>query len=219
MNTYRDRHHAGQVLAEQLAHYRNRREALVLALPRGGVPVGFEVAKSLNVLLDVFLVRKLGLPGQEEFAIGAIASGGVRLLNRDLIVEADLSTQEIDAITARETAELNRREQRYREDRPAHELAGRLVIVVDDGLATGFSMRAAVTAVKLQRPAWLTIAVPVGAPDTCDELATMADELVCPLQPSPFRAVGLWYDRFEPTSDDEVRSCLAQITLPSPSAS
>jgi predicted phosphoribosyltransferase len=161
--------------------------------------------------MDVFLVRKLGMPGQEELAIGALASGGVRL-HRELIEEAGIAAREIDAIATREWAELERHEKLYRDQRPAPAIAGRHVIVVDDGLATGFSMRAAVAALRLQHPSWLTIAVPVGAPETCDALVESCDELVCPLRPSPFQAVGLWYEHFEPTSDDEVRAGLVEAT-------
>jgi putative phosphoribosyl transferase len=210
VRTYRNRAQAGAVLAQHLSQYLDRPGTLVLALPRGGVPVALEVARFLHAPMDVFLVRKLGMPGQEELAIGALASGGVRLLNRDLIEEAGIAAREIDAIAARELAELERREKLYRGPRPAPEIAGHHVIVVDDGLATGFSMRAAVAALRRQHPAWLTVAVPVGAPETCDELADDCDELVCPLRPSPFQAVGLWYEHFEPTSDDEVRAGLEQ---------
>jgi len=217
VNTYRDRGQAGQVLAQHLAAYRARPEVLVLALPRGGVPVGLEVAKFLSAPMDVFLVRKLGMPGHEELAIGAIASGGIRLLNRELILEAGIPARDVDAIVVRETAELQRREALYRGHRPAPRLAGRTILLVDDGLATGFSMRAALAAARRHEPAWLAAAVPVGAPETCDELAEQADEIVCPLRPSPFQAVGLWYDHFQPTTDEEVHACLREAaSLPRP---
>ncbi len=212
VKTYVDRIQAGQVLAQHLAHYLGRPDALVLALPRGGVPVGFEVAKFLNAPLDVFLVRKLGVPGQEELAMGAIASGGVRLLNTDLIHEAGIPAHAIETVTALESGELKRREQTYRAGRPSRPIPGRVIVVVDDGLATGFSMRAALKALRALGPAWLCAAVPVGAPETCDELAEEADEVVCPLRPSPFQAVGLWYDHFAPTTDEDVVADLAKAT-------
>jgi putative phosphoribosyl transferase len=210
IKTYHDRIQAGQILARHLAHHLDRVDGLVLALPRGGVPVGFEVARYLNLPLDAFLVRKLGLPGQEELAMGAIASGGIRLLNMTVIEEAGVAPREIEAVAAAESAELKRREQLYRDGRAPLRIPGRAIIVVDDGLATGFSMRAAIKGLRALRPASLTVAVPVGAPQTCDELAEEADEVVCPLRPSPFQAVGLWYDHFAPTSDDEVRRCLEE---------
>jgi predicted phosphoribosyltransferase len=207
---YIDRIQAGQILAEHLAHHTRRRDVLVLALPRGGVPVGLEVARALRAWLDIFLVRKLGMPGQEEFAIGAIASGGVRLLNTDLIQEAGIPAHTVDTLTATENAELKRREDRYRDGRAGAPVAGRIVLVVDDGLATGFSMRAALKALRARDPAWLCAAVPVGAPESCEELAGDADEVVCPLRPSPFQAVGLWYDHFPATTDEEVVASLEQ---------
>lgn len=210
VKTYVDRVQAGQVLARLLEPYRGQPRGLVLALPRGGAPVGLEVARFLRWPLDVFLVRKLGLPGQEELAMGAIASGGIRLLDTALIESAGVPADTVEEITARETAELKRREQLYRGAHPAHPIPGRLVIVVDDGLATGFSMRAALKGLRALKPAQLIAAVPVGAPETCGELARDADLVVCPLQPSPFQAVGLWYDHFAPTDDDEVRRCLAE---------
>ncbi len=208
VKTYLDRIQAGQILAQHLVAYLGRTDVVVLALPRGGVPVGLEVARFLNVPLDVFLVRKLGVPGQEELAMGAIASGGVRLLNTDLIAEAGIPGHAIETVTTLENGELKRREELYRAGRPPKPVEGRIVIVVDDGLATGFSMRAALKALRARQPAWLCSAVPVGAPETCDELAEEADAVICPLQPSPFQAVGLWYDHFSPTSDAEVAACL-----------
>jgi putative phosphoribosyl transferase len=210
VKTYHDRVQAGQVLARHLAHHRGEPDGLVLALPRGGVPVALEVARHLNLPLDVFLVRKLGLPGHEELAMGAIASGGIRLLNVSVIEEAGVSANAIEAVTATESEELKRREELYRGARPAQAIPGRSIIVVDDGLATGFTMRAALKGLRALKPLSLTVAVPVGAADTCDELAEEADELVCPLQPSPFQAVGLWYDHFAATSDDEVCKRLAE---------
>jgi putative phosphoribosyl transferase len=214
LKTYLDRIQAGQVLAQHLPHYLGRAGVVVLALPRGGVPVGFQVAKLLGAPLDIFLVRKLGMPGQEELAMGAIASGGVRLLNTDLIEEAGIPAHAVENVTALENAELKRRERLYRADRPAQPVPGRIIIVVDDGLATGVTMRAALKALRAREPAWLCAAVPVGAPETCEELAAEADEVICPLQPSPFQAVGLWYDHFAPTSDDEVTAILEKAANP-----
>ncbi|HEX4229336.1 MAG TPA: phosphoribosyltransferase [Bryobacteraceae bacterium] len=184
--------------------------ALVLALPRGGVPVGFEVARALRAELDIFLVRKLGLPGQEELAIGAIASGGVRVLNEALLRESRLSPILIDQITARERRELERREDLYRDGRPALPVRDRTVMVVDDGLATGASMKAASQALRLQEPKRLVIAVPVASKQTCDEFRTNVDEIVCAYTPEPFIAVGIWYEDFSQTSDDEVKQLLTQ---------
>ncbi len=203
---YEDRHHAGRVLAEKLAHYRGRPNLLVLALPRGGVAVGFEVARALEAPLDVFVVRKLGFPGHEEYAMGAIASGGVRVMTP--LPGLTVPPEAIAAVVAREQAELVRREQLYRSQRPAISLAGRTVIVVDDGLATGASMRAAVLAIRQQHPAHLVVAVPVGAMDTCRALRGEADEVVCAATPEPFRAVGLWYEKFPQASDAEVSTLL-----------
>ncbi|MGZ5272486.1 MAG: phosphoribosyltransferase, partial [Ramlibacter sp.] len=200
-----DRRHAGQVLAARLAHWRGRPGLLVLALPRGGLPVGDEVAKALDAPLDVLVVRKLGAPWQPEFAIGALASGGVRILQP----EADtLPDAILERVVRREQAELERREQLYRGERPAPSLAGRQVIIVDDGLATGATMLAAAQAVRVQRPAALCVAVPVGAASSCSALAEVADEVVCAETPEPFRAVSLWYRHFPQTSDDEVRQVL-----------
>lgn len=205
---FRDRRHAGRVLAGQLAHYRGRPNLLVLALPRGGVAVGFEVAQALQAPLDVFVVRKLGFPGQEEYAMGAIASGGVRVMNP--LPGLTVSPEAVAAAVAREQAELARREQLYHGQRPAAGIAGRTVIVVDDGLATGSTMRAAVLAIRQQQPAHLAVAVPVGAPDTCQALQAEADEVICVATPQPFRAVGLWYEDFPQASDDEVRTLLEE---------
>lgn len=205
---YEDRHHAGRVLAERLAHYRGHPKLIVLALPRGGVAVGFEVARALDAPLDVFVVRKLGFPGHEEYAMGAIASGGVRVMTP--LPGLTVPPEAVAAVVAREQAELVRRELLYRSQRPAISLAGRTVIVVDDGLATGASMRAAVLAIRQQHPAHLVVAVPVGAADTCRALREEADEVVCAATPEPFRAVGLWYEKFPQASDDEVRTLLDQ---------
>ncbi|OOG39893.1 phosphoribosyltransferase [Polaromonas sp. A23] len=201
---YEDRRQAGRVLAGALAHYRGRPRLLVLALPRGGVPVAYEVAMALQAPLDIFVVRKLGFPGYEEFAIGAIASGGVRVMNP--LPGMTVPPDALADVVAREQAELIRREKLYRGPRPAPDLCGRTVIVVDDGLATGATMRAALLAVRQQAPAWLAAAVPVGAADSCEALQDAADEVVCPATPEPFDAVGLWYRRFPQTSDNEVQT-------------
>jgi putative phosphoribosyl transferase len=203
---FRDRRQAGRVLAEQLEHLRGRPGLLVLALPRGGVAVAFEVAHALQAPLDVFVVRKLGFPGHEEFAMGAIASGGVRVMNP--LPGMNVPPQAIAAVVAREQDELVRRELLYRGERPAVSIRGRTVIVVDDGLATGSTMRAAVTAIRQQHPAHLVVAVPVGAQETCRQLRSEADEVVCAATPSPFRAVGLWYENFPQAGDDEVHELL-----------
>jgi erythromycin esterase-like protein/predicted phosphoribosyltransferase len=205
---FEDRHHAGRVLAEKLAHYRGQPNLLVLALPRGGVAVGFEVARALQAPLDIFVVRKLGFPGHEEYAMGAIASGGVRVMTP--LPGLTVSPEAVAEVVAREQTELVRREQLYRSQRPAVNLAGRTVIVVDDGLATGATMRAAVLAIRQQHPGRLVVAVPVGAGDTCQALRDDADEVVCAATPEPFRAVGLWYEKFPQASDDEVRTLLEE---------
>jgi putative phosphoribosyl transferase len=212
---FKDRRQAGQVLAGKLTHYRGQPGLLVLALPRGGVPVAFEVAQALQAPMDIFMVRKLGFPGHEEFAIGAIAAGGVRAMS-DLSGLA-ISPEALATVVAREESELARRELLYRGQRPVAELRGRTVIVVDDGLATGATMRAAVLAIRQQEPAHLVVAVPVGAADSCQQLQGMADEVVCAAMPDPFRAVGRWYRHFGQTSDEEVQALLddAHRTLPS----
>lgn len=202
----RDRRQAGRVLAEKLEHLRDRPDLLVLALPRGGVAVGFEVAHELNAPLDIVVVRKLGFPGHEEYAMGAIASGGVRVMNP--MPGISVSPDDVAAVVAREQDELTRRELLYRGDRPAIDVRGRTVIVVDDGLATGSTMRAAVLAIRRQKPAYLVVAVPVGAEETCEMLRADADEVVCAATPRPFRAVGLWYQNFPQSTDDEVHELL-----------
>jgi predicted phosphoribosyltransferase len=206
---FRDRVDAGRVLARKLDRYRGRPDLLVLALPRGGVPVGFEVARELGAPLDVFVVRKLGMPGHEEYAIGAIASGGVRIINEEAITAFGVTDDEIEAVTAAESAELERRERRYRDGRPPPEIAGKTVILVDDGLATGSTMRAAVEALREEGPARLVVAVPTAAPETCHEIGRLVDDMVCAMTPEPFYAVGLWYDDFGQTTDEEVHDLLA----------
>lgn len=205
---YSDRRQAGRVLAGLLDGYRGRDDLLVLALPRGGVAVGFEVAHALRAPLDIFVVRKLGYPGHEEYAMGAIASGGVRVMND--LNGMTVREQDLAAVVAREQAELARREQLYRAGRPAADIGGHTVIVVDDGLATGSTMRAAVQALRRQQPARLVVAVPVGAEETCEQLRREADEVVCAAMPRPLRAVGLWYRNFPQASDDEVSQLLEE---------
>ena len=205
---YGNRREAGGALAAQLRAYAARPDVVVLALPRGGVPVAYEVARSLPAPLDVFLVRKLGVPGHEELAMGAIASGGVRVLNADIVRWYGITPSVIDAIAQAEQAELERREAAYRDNRPPVDLHGRTVLLVDDGLATGSSMKAAVQAVRARGPARIVVAVPVGAADTCRDLAAVADEVVCARTPRDFRAVGLWYRDFSQTTDEEVRELL-----------
>lgn len=209
---YRDRVEAGQHLAAKLMVYAKRPDVLVLGLPRGGVPVAFPVAERLGASLDVFVVRKLGLPGHEELAMGAIATGGVRVVNEEVIHLLHIAPEVIAAVAAREQRELEHRERLYRGDRPAPEIQGRTIILVDDGLATGATMRAAVAALRQQQPARIVVAVPVAASSTCEEFRTEVDEIVCAATPKPFYAVGLWYEDFSPTSDAEVRGLLARAT-------
>ena len=206
---FRDRAHAGRALADRLRQYARRENVLVLALPRGGVPVAYEVAAALDAPLDIFLVRKIGLPGHEEFAIGAIATGGVRVLNEEVLESIGLGERELEVLTQRERAELERRERAYRGDRPPPDVAGKVVILVDDGLATGSTMRAAVEALRLEEPSQIIVAVPTAAAETCEELGELVDDVVCASTPEPFLAVGLWYDDFSQTTDDEVRELLA----------
>ena len=207
---FRDRSEAGELLAAQLTEYRDRDDVVVLALPRGGAPVAREVAVALGVPFDVYVVRKLGVPGHEELAMGAIAPGGVRQLNRDVVEALGIPASVIDAVAAREQVELERREEAYRGDRGPLAVTNKTVILVDDGLATGSTMRAAVMAVRQQQPARVIVAVPVGAASTCAELAIEADDVVCVRRPDPFVAVGLWYRDFTPTTDDEVRTLLGR---------
>jgi putative phosphoribosyl transferase len=205
---FRDRTDAGRLLAAKLTAYADRPNVLVLALPRGGVPVAFEVAQALHAPLDIFLVRKLGLPGHEELAMGAIASGGVRVLNEDVVRTLRIPSDVIEAVTAKERQELERRERSYRGNRPAPDVRDRTVILIDDGLATGSTMRAAVAALRKQGPARIVVAVPVGAPETCAEFQDEADEAVCALTPQPFHAVGMWYGDFSQTTDEDVHDLL-----------
>src|SRR5215217_6417607 len=205
---FSDRSEAGKFLAALLTSYADRDDVLVLALPRGGVPVAFEVAKVLRAPLDIFLVRKLGLPGHEEFAIGAIATGGVRVLNDDVVDYLGISDDVIDSIAAKELRELERRERAYRGDRREPNVRGKTVVLVDDGLATGSTMRAAASALRQQAPARIVVAVPVSAPQTCDEYRMGVDEIICAATPERFYGVGRWYRDFSQTSDDEVRELL-----------
>jgi putative phosphoribosyl transferase len=205
---FRDRLEAGRRLAEKLSDYAGKPDVVVLALPRGGVPVAAEVARALDAPLDIFLVRKLGLPGQEELAMGAIASGGSQVLNTSLLRRLHVPPETVDAVAMRERCELDRREREYRGSHAPPSVRGRTVILVDDGLATGASMHAAVAALRAQEPSRIVVAVPVGAPSTCEDLRQIADDVVCAETPEPFAAVGQWYDDFSQTTDEEVRQLL-----------
>ena len=205
---FRDRIQAGQVLSEKLKAYADRADVIVLALPRGGVPVAREVARVLHAPLDVFLVRKLGTPGQEELAMGAIASGGIRVLNEEVVRSMRLSQRVIDSATSKELRELARREHLYREGRPRLDVTNNVVILVDDGLATGSTMRAAVAALRQAKAKRLVVAVPIAAALTCRDLRQEVDELICLHTPEPFYSVGFWYEDFSQTSDEEIREML-----------
>jgi len=205
---YQDRRLAGVELATRLRHLEGRTDVVVLALPRGGVPVAYEVARALDAPLDVFLVRKLGLPGQRELAMGALASGGVRVMNDDIVSWYRVPEAVIDAVTREEQAELERRERAYRAGRAPAALEGRVVVLVDDGLATGSTMKAAVRAVRAHAPAQVVVAVPIGSPETCQEFEEIADEIVCARAPDHFAAVGQWYRDFSQVTDQEVRDLL-----------
>lgn len=212
MTRFRDRADAGRQVAARLVHYADRPGLIVLALPRGGVPVALEVARQLDAPLDVFVVRKLGVPGHEELAMGAIATGGARVLNEEVVARLAILPETVDAAVRQEAAEVARRERLYRGDRPPPQLGGRIVILVDDGLATGATMRAAVAAVRQQRPERIVVAVPAAAPETCGVLRTEVDELICVLTPDPFVAVGFWYENFSQIGDDAVRELLERAT-------
>ena len=215
---FRDRSEAGRALAEKLGAHAGRDDVLVLALPRGGVPVAFEVAKALQAPLDVFLVRKLGVPGHEELAMGAIATGNVRVLNHDVLRQLRIPERIIDAVAQKEERELTRRERLYRGNRPPLECRGKTVILVDDGLATGSSMYAAVKALRQRNPARIVVAVPAAAPETCEAFQQVVDEIVCAVTPEPFYAVGAWYDDFTQTTDDEVHNLLERAASENTSA-
>lgn len=210
MALFKDRRDAGKQLAQELLAYAGRSDMIVLALPRGGVPVAYEVARALNAPLDIFIVRKLGLPGHEELAIGAIASGGIRVLNHDIVQALKISQNIIDKVTRRELEELERREQAYRGERPPYNVRHRTVILIDDGLATGASMRAAVAALRAQNPSRIVVAVPTAAPETCEAFQPEVDEIICAMTPEPFYGVGHWYEDFSQTTDDEVRALLEE---------
>lgn len=210
---FRDRADAGRRLAALLARYAGRSDVVVLALPRGGVPVGFEVAQALHAPLDVFLVRKLGVPGHEELAMGAIATGGIRVLNHEVINMLGIPPPVIDRVAEQEQREMARREAVYRGGRPPVDVRGRVAILVDDGLATGSTMRAAIAALRQQNPARIVVAVPTAAPESCEELKAEVDEIVCASTPSPFYGVGMWYENFGQNTDQEVRDLLERASL------
>ena len=213
---YKNRSEAGRELGDALQPYADRRDVLVLALPRGGVPVAYQVAKSLNAPMDLMLVRKLGLPNQEELAMGAIAMGGIRVLNSEVIQGWCVTEAQIERVTALELQELRRRERLYRNDQPIPEVQGRCVILIDDGLATGATMQAAIAALRQQKPSEIVVAIPVAPPGTVSLLRQQADAVICPAMPEPFFAVGLWYDDFAQVTDAEVREQLEAIWQDSP---
>lgn len=210
MDRYRNRYTAGKILAEQLNHYANRSDVIVLALPRGGVPVAFEIANALSVPLDVFIVRKLGVPTHQELAMGAIATGGMIVYNDDIIRELHITQAQIKQVIELEQQELDRRNKKYRGDKPFPSLNNKIIILVDDGIATGATMRAAIAALRKQSPKKIVLAVPVAALDTINNMKVLVDEIVCPLQPSLFHAVGVWYETFNQTEDNEVHELLSK---------
>ncbi|WED44457.1 phosphoribosyltransferase [Legionella cardiaca] len=212
MDKFINRHEAGRILADQLKSYANNPDVIVLALPRGGAPVGYEIAKALSAPLDVFIVRKLGVPGHEELAMGAIASGSTVIFNEEIIDALHVSKEAIDSVIHSEEQELARRENMYRHNQPYPSLKNKIVILVDDGVATGATMRAAIKSLRKQNPARLVMAIPVAAYSTYQEMAKLVDEIICPLQPLHFYAVGLWYEDFAQTSDNEVSALLANKT-------
>lgn len=209
---FSNRTEAGQLLARKLTTYTNRSDVLVLALPRGGVPVAFEVAKALNAPLDICLVRKLGVPGHKELAMGAIATGVVMVLNEEVVESVGISKEIINQVAAQEQQELERRDRLYRGNRPVPEVKNRTILLIDDGIATGSTMRAAITTLRKQQPKSIVVAVPVAPPSTCNELKLEVDQVVCLTMPPTFHAIGLWYEDFSQTTDEEVRNLLAQAT-------
>jgi predicted phosphoribosyltransferase len=209
---FHDRRDAGRMLAESLSAYANRPDVIVLALPRGGVPVAYEVARALNAPLDVFPVRKLGVPGHPELAMGAIAPGGIRVLNDELVRALRISDDLLNAVVAKEEQELTRREKLYRGDRPPVDVRSKTVILVDDGLATGATMVAAIKALRQHQAGRIVVAVPIASPETCDQMRAYVDDVICAVTPEPFYAVGLWYENFSQTSDEEVRQLLKQTS-------
>jgi putative phosphoribosyl transferase len=211
MILFQNRRDAGRKLAKELLHYANRPDVIILALPRGGVPVAYEVALALNVPLDILIVRKLGLPGHEELAMGAIASGNIRVLNEEIIDNLNIPQEVIDHVAQRELQELQRRERIYRGDQPAPEIFDRVVILIDDGLATGASMRAAVASLRVQNPKRIVVAVPTAARETCEAFEAEVDEIVCAITPEPFVGVGWWYEDFSQTTDEGVRLFLKDV--------
>jgi putative phosphoribosyl transferase len=213
-NIFKDRRHAGKMLADALEEYAGRPDVIVLGLPRGGVPVAFEVARRLHAPLDVMVVRKLGLPGWEELAMGAVASGGVRVINEEVVRSSNITRATIEQTAAVEMEELRRREMAYRGHTGAPQVRGKVVILVDDGIATGSTIRAAVQAIRLQQPAKIVVAVPTAAPDSCAMLEPLVDELITLMRPLHFRAVGQWYVNFGQTTDDEVKQLLAEAPAP-----
>jgi len=212
MTLFIDRIDAGQQLAKALGQYADSKNVVVLALPRGGVPVAYEVAKVLRVPLDVMVVRKLGVPGQKELAMGAIASGNIRVMNKDIVTQLNISQQDIDEVAEQESLELVRREQLYRGNSPRYELRDKTIILVDDGIATGATMRAAIAAIKQQHPAQLVVAVPTSALDTCNTISRGVDKVICLSTPEPYIAVGCWYRNFSQTSDEEVSQLLRKAS-------
>lgn len=211
---YDDRYQAGRVLADSLKDYAKRTDVIILALPRGGVPVGYEIANKLSLPLDIFIVRKLGVPGHEELAMGAIASGEVTVFNDEIVNMLHIQKDAIKRIQKSEQEELSRRELLYRGQKPFPELTGKTIILVDDGIATGYTMRAAIAALKQKKPIKIIVAVPVAAQSTCDEIASLVDEIICPMRPVNFYAVGLWYNNFSQTTDEEVMELLRQVNTP-----
>lgn len=210
MKLFKDRTEAGHMLAKQLEQYAGRDDTVLLALPRGGVPVGFEVAKALQAPMDVLIIRKLGVPGQEELAMGAVASGGVLVINQEVVRLYGIKESTIDSVAKKELQELERRERLYRHGRPWPELTNKIVILLDDGLATGTSMRAAVSALRFFKPAHVVVAVPTAPVDTCREFQEEVDDVICATTPEPFVAIGAWYEDFRQTTDEEVQSLLDQ---------